>query len=307
MNGRFLTLLFCGCMPTLLAQDLSKKNSYSFDGTRGWITDKRLSETSGLAISRLHAGHVWVLNDSGETSDLFALNTASRVVTTLHLRDIKNVDWEELASANLAGTNTLIVADIGDNGGVRSDHVLYGVQEPETLTKEEDANVLWRIHFRYPDGSHDAECFTVDSKKKIGLLVSKRVNPPIMYSVDLGQPELSNVRTAARIGALENIPQPTIEQTKKPGNYARFASQPTGCVLSRDANTFYLLTYAAIYVYRKSSTQEWTQALAGQTPTSILLPPMPQAEAITLSRREKYLWVASEQLPTPILQFKKSN
>jgi hypothetical protein len=74
-----------------------------------------IQESSGLLL----VGEHWVtINDSGNTPDLFVLDTASlRLVRRVTVANAVNTDWEDLAQDE----EFLYIADIGNNLGARRD------------------------------------------------------------------------------------------------------------------------------------------------------------------------------------------
>ncbi|HET9048210.1 MAG TPA: hypothetical protein VFN29_04510, partial [Chiayiivirga sp.] len=86
------------------------------------LTDARLDEVSGLAVSRRHPGIVWVHNDSHDANTLHAVDENGQVRASVDL-PVPNVDWEDIASYEREGRTYLLVADTGDNGGIRKELV----------------------------------------------------------------------------------------------------------------------------------------------------------------------------------------
>jgi hypothetical protein len=86
------------------------------------LTDPAIDEISGLAASRRHADILWTHNDSGNTAEIHAVHTArGRVASRAHQVGARNIDWEDIALYEDAGRHWLIIADTGDNGGIRDE------------------------------------------------------------------------------------------------------------------------------------------------------------------------------------------
>ncbi len=143
-----------------------------------------MSEASGLAISRNYPGCIWSHNDSGNGSNIFLIDTATATIKVqVNLRNIPNVDWEDMAigPGPREGKWHLYLADTGDNLERRKSYSIYRFEEPEGFTLNETTQLIWldsldfdRIHFIYPDGSHDVEACLVDPATSDIYLVSKR-------------------------------------------------------------------------------------------------------------------------------------
>jgi hypothetical protein len=270
----------------------------------GLMTDVRLVEFSGMAPAR-RKNRFWAINDGGQAPILWQIDQKGKIVTHLKLENVENIDIEDLASFSIkppggARLHYVAVADIGDNAAVQNDHKIYIV--PDVAGRKATAPD-WTIRFRYPDGAHDAESLAVDAKRGHLYIVIKRVLPPILYRLPLN-PASSEIQTAERIATLEGIP---VNDQNSPDarNAVRFGSQPTGAVMGCDGNELLLLTYASVYRYQKSNSASWATALVGQKPQVLPLPPMFQAEAITLTQDCKTLYVGGEKVPGPLWRFNR--
>jgi len=120
-----------------------------------------LLETSGMALSVLHDGVVWVVEDSGEPPDdlpvVRAFDPSGAEVGSVTLAGWNNRDTEALS---MGPGPTLWVADIGDNLAVRETVVVHTFEEPAELGPSTLEPVSYRL--RYPDGPRDAEAIMVD-------------------------------------------------------------------------------------------------------------------------------------------------
>ncbi|HZX79720.1 MAG TPA: hypothetical protein VFE72_02050, partial [Lysobacter sp.] len=150
----------------------------------GLMLDPQLRETSGLVVSHRHAGVLWLHDDGGNPARLFAVNRDGDRVATLRVEGVPKTDWEDIAAFERDGRSYLLIADTGDNGGLRKTLQLHAVEEPAAL---QNARVkpAWSIVFRWPDGPRDCEAVTVDARRGEVLLVSKRRQPPELFRLPL--------------------------------------------------------------------------------------------------------------------------
>src|SRR5690606_26816150 len=113
----------------------------------GLVLDARLQEISGVAASRRHDDTLWMVNDGGSAPELHAVSRRGSRVASLRLEGVDNTDWEDLAAFELDGRSYVLVADTGDNGGLRKTLQLHVIEEPARLA---DATVrpAWSIAFR---------------------------------------------------------------------------------------------------------------------------------------------------------------
>ncbi|KFN49739.1 hypothetical protein [Arenimonas composti] len=267
----------------------------------GLLTDPRIGELSGLAASRRHPGRFWALNDSGASATLHLLDPDGSHRGSAELADTRNIDWEDLASFRLDGRDYLLIADTGDNGGLRAEVRLHVLEEPDA---GETAPVAWTLRFRWPDGPRDCEAVTVDPERGEVLLITKKRVPAELYRLPLRPPAGSpDVLVAERLGRLQGIQQPTAEDLRRSPTWGRYRAQITGAALSPNGRLLAVLNYRALYFVVRPEDGDWADALARPLP-SLPLPFTPQAEAVAFSLDGRALLVGSEQLPSPLWWFR---
>ena len=95
------------------------------------ISDPRITESSGLAASRLHPGVYWTHNDSGDGPYVYAIDAATgKTVATVTMRGIRPRDVEAIS---IGPDGDLYVGDIGDNlGGAWPEVWIYRFPEPRS-------------------------------------------------------------------------------------------------------------------------------------------------------------------------------
>lgn len=127
----FLTITLCSC-----------QNS----GKLEVLTDlpSNLKENSGLAY--FGGNLVWAIEDSGGKDDIYALNLKGDIVKSFDVKNVKNEDWEDLAT-DLDGN--LYIGDFGNNQNYRKDLVIYKLPNPEK--EKGDKIEAEKIEFEYPE------------------------------------------------------------------------------------------------------------------------------------------------------------
>lgn len=262
------------------------------------ITDTRLPEISGLAISRRHPGIVWMHNDSYYPSALYAVDGDGAVRATLEL-PVPNIDWEDIASFEHEGKSYLLVADTGDNGGVRSELLLHIVEEPQELSDSRAATIR-SIRFRWPDGPRDCEAVAVDITDNSVWLISKKRVPPQVFHLPLFPTDADMTQVAEQRGELAGIMQPTETDLERSPVYGKYRSQMTAADISADGSLFAVMSYLHVYLWQRHP-EGWAAALT-KDPVRVDLPWMAQAEAMSFDSRGRTLWISSEHLPAPLIQ-----
>lgn len=267
----------------------------------GALTDADLDEVSGLAASHAHHGMYWAHNDGGNEPVLVAIRGDGTRVASYAVKGVANVDWEDMASFELDGRNYLLVADTGDNGGIRKTLDLAVFEEPATLRDGDTLKPAWTTTFRWPDGARDCEAVAVDAAAGEVLLISKKRVPPEVFALPLRPAE--GTQTAQLVGTLNGIAQPDQAQLRKNPVYGRYRSQVSGADLSPNGRVLAVLNYHAVHLYVRQPGQDWKQALAAE-PGRLDFPWLPQAEGIAFSLDGRRLLIASEQRPSPLLVFR---
>lgn len=265
----------------------------------GLVTEAVIDEISGLAASRHHPGHFWAHNDSGNTAALHLVDETGKWVASVDTPGADNVDWEDMAGFRRDGRNYLLVADTGDNGGIRRTLSLHVFEEPADL--DQPATLAWTQVFRWPDGPRDCEAVAVDAARGEVLLISKKRVPAELFRVPLGPSD--EVQVAELVGTLQGIEQPDASDLRRSPIYGRYRAQITAADLSPNGRVLAVLNYRSIHFVVREAGGDWQPALTGKLP-HLALPWMPQAEAIAFSTDGRSLTVASEQLPSPVIRFR---
>ena len=263
----------------------------------GMLLDPQLNEISGLAASRRHPGVLWLHDDGGNPARLFAVSTSGRRLATLRLEGVPKTDWEDIAAFELDGRAYLLVADVGDNGGLRKTLQLHVVEEPARI---ENARLkpAWSIAFRWPDGARDCEAVAVDAARGQILLVSKKRQPPELFTLPL-RPSGTHLLTATLVGRLAGMPQPNAESQRTSPRRARLAGQVTAADISPDGSTLAVMTYRHLLLYPRGPRQSWADAVA-RPPQTQMLPWLPQAEALGWAADGRGLYATGEFIPAPL-------
>ncbi|MGH8107987.1 MAG: hypothetical protein ACREO1_04600 [Arenimonas sp.] len=267
----------------------------------GTKTDAALEEMSGLAASKQHKDVLWVINDGGNGEKLIAMRTDASKLATFMLKGVKNTDWEDLSSFTLQGKNYLLIADTGDNGGIRKTLQMFVFEEPKELTDGQTLEPAWSFDFKWPDGARDCEAATVDAARGEILLVTKKRVPPELFQLPL-QPTGKNI-VAEKIGELPGIEQPDKTEMEENPVYGRYRSQVTAADLSPTGRVLIVMNYHAVYFYVRDANGSWKTALSTK-PYSFSFPWLPQAEAITFNNEGTAIYIGSEQRPVPILRYR---
>ena len=82
-----------------------------------------LKESSGI-VNLSGSDNFWMINDSGNTNELFEVSEGGKVKQIVTIENAKNKDWEDLASD---GKDSIFIGDFGNNNNKRKDLGIYTV------------------------------------------------------------------------------------------------------------------------------------------------------------------------------------
>ncbi len=174
----------------------------------GKIASDRVSESSGIAVSRCQAGVIWTQNDSGDGPFVYAINEKGDALGTWRVNGASNVDWEDIATfRDESGRCFLYLGEIGNNELKRTEMKIYRVPEP-TVTRGSDAESETEpavtIRFEYADGPHDAETLLVHPRSgEIFVLTKSRRDASGVYRIPAGS-------KPARVAKIADVSIPAI-------------------------------------------------------------------------------------------------
>jgi hypothetical protein len=168
-------LLLCHCRKN----DTSSVSTLVFDS----IPSARpltplVNEISGITDSKLNPDYLWGIEDSGNPPQLYFIGHGGNVSKKIYLKGVSNRDWEDMALFN----GEIYIAETGDNAEIYSNYSFYKFAEPSAGM--DTVSVIETINFTYPDGSHDAEAFLMDSLTKNIYIITKRDNPSRIYRLN---------------------------------------------------------------------------------------------------------------------------
>lgn len=260
----------------------------------GTIQNDELDEISGLTRSLKDPKILWGHNDSFNDAVLFRIGLNGEDLGAVKLAGGSLTDWEDIASFRWLGEPALLLADVGDNFGARDHATLYAVRDPGNGNS---AELLWALHFQYPDGARDCEAVAVDAEGAEILLLSKRDRPPRLYRLPLPGKPPRKVQIAEFLGEVRSVPPPAAEHRRREGLLrAHYLDMPTAMDISADGRRAVIVTPKDAYLYRRDPKQSWLHAL-NRVPQIVPLPKFPQIEAGTFSADRRHLYIASEQAP----------
>ncbi len=266
----------------------------------GISTNKALDETSGIAASRLDPNRLWVLDDSGNPPNLYAITPGGSDIGTWHVEGADKKDWEDIASFSDNGKNWLLVADTGDNGGIRKRVRLLFIEEPSLGDKPGVLKPARIVDVVWPNGPRDCEAVAVDLTRREVVLITKKRQPPLVYTVPLDVEDGETV-TAKLIANLPHVPRPSAKDIANNPKLAKLSVQVTAADISADGLSLAVLTYRHLLLYKRATAKtSWARATEQRAPQELSMPLLPQPEALGWATDGQSLYVSGEISPTLI-------
>ncbi|MEV6022411.1 WD40 repeat domain-containing protein [Streptomyces sp. NPDC052036] len=149
------------------------------DGGGFTIKDPRITESSGLAASRLHPGIYWTHNDSDDGPYLYAVDSRTgKTVATVTLSGIGRP--RDVEAISIGPGNEIYAGDIGDNFGGRWPYVwIYRLPEPKVLKDQTIRATQYVV--KYANGPRDAESLVVHPKTGRVYIIDKKEDGGHLY------------------------------------------------------------------------------------------------------------------------------
>lgn len=242
------------------------------------LTDKKLEEVSGMAVSSANPKHFWVHNDSGNPAAIYLVNEQLEITMECKLGDVDNRDWEDMAvgPGPEAGKTYVYVADIGDNNARHHVKYIYRFEEPVASAQANNITITEfdTIAFTLEDGRKDTEAIMVHPETNDIYLVSKREKPVNVYQ--LTSPFSVNDTLVAK--KLLSLP----------------LTQIVSAGFSRDGQEILMKNYDDIY-YWQVGNQSVEDALGNQ-PVTLCYTEEPQGESIAFNLDGSGFYTLSEKI-----------
>ena len=259
---------------------------------KGKLLAPELNEISGLIASDLNPGSFWMHNDSGDKSRLFLVDSIGQLLQTVNLEGIVAIDMEDIAKVELQGRTYIVLADIGDNRGVRSSIKLYKFEEPKWDTTSKKQIELAKenievITLNYDGPARDAEAIFIDPISKNFYLISKREFQSALYT--------ANIFNGVKQHQLKKL-------LSFPFTFVTAADiSPTG-------NAILIKNLTQVYFFPRDPKEKVEQSLSKPF-RNMQYEPEPQGEAISFSKDGKSFFTVSERpfgLDSYLYQYKTS-
>lgn len=181
--------LFCISILVSTFHTFAQEPPFGKGSAQGTIENRELKEASGITASIINPGLLWTHNDSGDVARIFLIDDSAKHKALYYLQGVDAYDWEEIASMQKNGSY-LLIADIGDNKGVRPFVSIHIIKEPKLRQQSAyvdtiPANEIISFNLMYEDGARDAESFFYDEIDEKLYIITKRELQVGLYATEL--------------------------------------------------------------------------------------------------------------------------
>ena len=263
--------------------------------TWGELQSDEINETSGVVVSALSEGVLWVHNDSGDSARLFALAEDGGLLATYTL-DTSPRDWEDLAAGwnEELGSESLYIGDIGDNAHRRSSISVLILPEPAVDASQEaiseTVSDFSTLTLTYPgEEAHNCETLAYDPRTGSLIIVTKSSDGE---SHVFEKPAPHEDGTSTELTWLRTLDFGTAPLTGS-ANTTAGAFSPLG-------DRFIVRTYSDAWIWIRDGSESLTEALDGEACDAVS-PYESQGEAIGFTPDGKGYLTISEGVGSPVL------
>jgi hypothetical protein len=243
-----------------------------------------LDEVSGMVVSKKNPGIAWVVEDSGNEADVYAITSAGTLVAAVQL-DVPNRDFEDLAIAPCGVETCVWVADTGDNASARDHVVLYRFVEPVLGSDFDYRARPDAFAFRYPAGARNVEALAVTSTGQPYVLTKREDGTTEVYSVPLDAQGVSEAELVAVIVTTVGMDLDLDE------------AKVTGAALWPDDRALLVRSYGALWMFDLAGG--WA-SLSQAARLSLPVASEPQGEVVAWDAAAHGYWTTSEGVKQPL-------
>ena len=247
-----------------------------------------------MAASWLSSDVLYAVNDSGSSTDIFAVTTAGEIIASINLNGALKEDWEDISvgPGPEPDKSYVYVADIGDNDRVRTTSiVVHRILEPMLDSAERDQELSAQpvsLYLRYPDGAHNAETLLVDPSSSDFYVITK------------GDLDGSRVYVAPAPHSTSDVVELSYVLSLHFGEAPLTGSAlATSGSMARDGSAILLRSYDTAFFWPRRAGESVAEALSGEPCVLPIASAETQGEGITFAPDGRsYFTLGEGQAPT---------
>ena len=137
----------------------------------GYISDPRITESSGVIVSRTYTNVFWTHNDGPKSYTLFGITRGGQTVASFHVAGVLLHDWEDIA---IDSEHHVYIGDIGNNDARRFSIAVHQIDEPDPKLSGTSVSIRRSWNLRFPGAPFDCESLFIWGS--YGYVISKVFN-----------------------------------------------------------------------------------------------------------------------------------
>ncbi len=251
----------------------------------GEVEDEDLWEISGVVEGRDNGDILWVHNDAGHQTRIYAIGLDGSSQGRFKLKGAETGDVEDIGIYEEDGQTMLVVADVGDNNKVRDAIRIYLVPEPDIGdgTDDEKLEDYRTLTVSYPGGAEDCETAFADPVTGDLYLVTKD------YGGSASLFRKVAPHTDGEVVELEEVMTWDLGEAT------------TGGDISPEGHLLVVRTYTrTAFAWTIDRTDGFVESLQQDPTCELELPGEQQGEAVGFGADGSGLWTVSEGTNQPI-------
>lgn len=262
----------------------------------GHLSNREMTEISGIAASGINPDLYYIHNDSGDLSRFFSITPDGSLKSIIYFKGDDHgrfgvQDCEDIAvgPGPVKGKSYVYLGDIGDNNSSRKQITVYRMEEKKEWATDSVSHAdAAPLRLNYPDGPKDAETLMIDPIEKLIYIVSKRHDTVGVYSTPLNY-KAGDDRVLTKCCKL-------FFEGYKPFKWI------TAGDISKDGQQILLKNYTKVYYWKRAGNEPiWKTML--KKPEELPYVQEKQGEAIGFTPDGKGYYTTSEGVYSPIYYY----
>ena len=275
-------------IPAIAAQGQAGQECPNFGSSSvtGEVTSPLANEISGITASKSQPGVFWIHNDSGNSSDLFAVDASGDLLMRVILNNVPNWDYEDIAMGPGpdGSSDYIYIADVGANQLGRDTVRIFRLEEPKvtggTITIPEADVERFIFAYGNPNGpgtvNRNAEAMAVDPITGDVVVVEKALR-----TIDgtIAMSWVYRIRQHELVEGQTIVAEPVVAARMRYDGETTRAS--TAAEFSHDGKVLVVKNWNEVFAWPRNAKQSIFQAMA-QNPETDCVSNAPGGEAITV-------------------------
>lgn len=263
--------------------------------------DEKITEASGMEISKQFPNRVYHINDSGSKGEFFVTDLSGKLQDRVKIKNFNPIDTEDMSLGPCGADTCLFIADTGDNKPLLSTATIIAINEKKSFNGSAEISTEFKI--KYPDLiSHNIESIAIHPNGSLFVITKD-------YNKKEDRAEVAQVFWLPTAELWEN---PGLTKTLRPFgqlDVARILGNPKGedalitsMAISPKGDRFAVLTYLTMIEFNFDISEGIKNDLSKAEYTIVPTEKLRQQESIAYSPVQDALIYTTEDDDAPMYQ-----